>query len=196
MRSRFYAERSRCSTPLTTTPAARLTWVRLRLVSKTSVCDNALMESRIGLHDFLNARYAELNRYAAQLRAKLQQVEIELEAVKTAANAIGVSFVEPQVLHKEAHEPVENEVSSSPAMDLTMKQAALKILEQASDGLTASEILEVMSNKFGMLYPRSSLSPQLSRLKHDGLVDRKDGKWHLTKPQPDISGAGHTNVFE
>jgi len=46
--------------------------------------------------------------------------------------------------------------------------------------MTALEILAAINLKFGTDYPRTSLSPQLSRLKADGRIEREGIVWRLT----------------
>lgn len=70
---------------------------------------------------------------------------------------------------------------SSPYAKLTMKQLVRKALdEHFENGATASQLLDFFRDAWGRNdIVRSSLSPQLSRLKGEGVI-RLDGKtWHL-----------------
>ena len=62
-------------------------------------------------------------------------------------------------------------------------------------GATANELVEFFHNAWGRRdVVRSSLSPQLSRLKDEGFIDREGYNWFLLEPQkqeapePGISG--------
>ncbi|MER8636794.1 HTH domain-containing protein [Mesorhizobium sp. M1182] len=72
-----------------------------------------------------------------------------------------------------------------------MKEAAVQVLREATGGLTTNELLEIINNKLGTTFARSSLSPQLSRLKGDGILYREeDGRWILASdPSLNENGA-------
>lgn len=59
-----------------------------------------------------------------------------------------------------------------------------------SQGLTALEIIEKIYNKYQVLIPRTSLSPQLTRLKNRGLIERDSRVWYVT-PTPLLTGKPH-----
>jgi hypothetical protein len=67
---------------------------------------------------------------------------------------------------------------------LSIKQMILKVLEQEVKfrryGATASEIRESIKDEFGREIEGTSLSPQLSRLREDGLVDVHENRWKRT----------------
>jgi hypothetical protein len=71
---------------------------------------------------------------------------------------------------------------------LTIKQAVLEVLKDRADGMTALDILaEINTRFFSGRVTRTSLSPQLSRLKDDdGKIELKGNKWFYLPPQPNL----------
>src|SRR4051812_30849466 len=69
----------------------------------------------------------------------------------------------------------------SPYGKLTMKELTIQALrDHFPDGATASKLLEFFSAAWGRNdVIRSSLSPQLSRLKRDGWINRDGLRWFL-----------------
>lgn len=67
-------------------------------------------------------------------------------------------------------------------------EAVLEVLRDREDGMTALEILaEINTRYFGGRIARSSLSPQLSRLKDKhGKIDLRGNKWFLLPQQPTL----------
>jgi hypothetical protein len=157
------------------------------------------MESQSALHEFLKTQHAELASRLARLRSQLHQVESELAELKKAAAAIGLALPEftPQPEESDLIDQSETVINSRQKLQsphITMKQAAERILECAANGLTVGEILDIMKRDYDLPYPRSSLSPQLSRLKQDGIVVQKGGKWILRKFAENDLPAG-TGIF-
>jgi hypothetical protein len=60
-----------------------------------------------------------------------------------------------------------------------IKCAILRTLEYAPDGMDAVTILVTINNRLGSNFARTSLSPQLSRLKNDGFVIVTGKIWKL-----------------
>jgi hypothetical protein len=74
----------------------------------------------------------------------------------------------------------------------TIKQAVLEVLREAGRGLTSDEILQKLNTGTMPTLARTSLSPQLSRLRHaDHLLTFRDGCWYLSEP----SANGLLNSF-
>lgn len=62
--------------------------------------------------------------------------------------------------------------------DSTIKGLALNSLKEAfPNGATVSELFAYMVETYGRPQRQSSLSPQLSRLKAEGMIDLSDGVW-------------------
>jgi len=68
----------------------------------------------------------------------------------------------------------------------TIKQAVLEALKHKPEGMTALEILsEINTRYFGGEILRTSLSPQLSRLKdNDRKIILRGNRWHLADEEP------------
>lgn len=60
-----------------------------------------------------------------------------------------------------------------------IKRAVLELLEQNPDGMDALTILVTINYRLGSNFERTSLSPQLSRLKEDGFVSLNRKIWKL-----------------
>ena len=80
--------------------------------------------------------------------------------------------------------PIVKIAPASPYQNLTMKRLIVKALrEHFLNGATAKMLIEFFANAWGRTdIIRASLSPQLSRLKTDGVIDRKGLVWHLVIP--------------
>lgn len=136
------------------------------------------------LRELLTNRISDLQQRITDLYDQLRPLEAELSDAKKALNAIvsssgDLNFSPPTAqLHIGA---------SSPYASLTMKQLALKALsEHFPNGATASQLLQFFKDAYGRAdIVRSSLSPQLTRLKTDGLVERARLVWRRVPPDPD-----------
>lgn len=80
----------------------------------------------------------------------------------------------------------------SPYDKLTIKQLVRKALdEHFTNGATANELLDFFRDAWGRNdIMRTSLSPQLSRLKRDGVITLHGMKWHLVGLAPDHNENG------
>jgi len=76
------------------------------------------------------------------------------------------------------HGRVKGETPTKP--HLTIKEMVLIILKDYPDGLIALDILSKINSHFNQTFIRTSLSPQLSRLKRSGDI-YKIGKFWLLK---------------
>ena len=127
------------------------------------------------LRIFLNSRRNELletiKPLEAEIAAKQRQLDTfrkELADIDRAASAIGMV--------NGLRQPTPSEKSKP-----TIKEAALSVLRRNPAGLAALDILRQINEQFQMSIVRSSLSPQLSRLKADKLI-RQDGiVWLISK---------------
>jgi hypothetical protein len=125
-----------------------------------------------GLRDYIERRRDEIRRQlvpleatAAELRSKLSAADAKLHALTTEAVEIEKAL--------QAIGARENRKTT-----ITIKEAILAVLADAPHGLTSSELLEAMNDKFfeGTLV-RTSMSPQLSRLKTDGKIKQRGEKY-------------------
>lgn len=136
------------------------------------------------LSDFISNRLAELAAEEKPLQAKLRAIVAEREQLNRAAHAAGIALPHAErpalsdlaMLFSDTHAQ-RPKVSS----EKTIKEYVLSILHVEGRGMTALEILAGIKNRYGLDYPRTSLSPQLSRLKADGKITRDGVVWSLTK---------------
>jgi hypothetical protein len=66
---------------------------------------------------------------------------------------------------------------------LTIKQLILRALsEKFRDGATPLELRDFLRERFDRVVDRNSISPQLTRLREEGLIHQSegDGRWRLT----------------
>ena len=125
---------------------------------------------------FLSAREKELRQefealleQRQALRSQMEDVTTRLVRLKNELDEIG-----------KAQQAIGGG-QSEPKIELTIKEAVLKVLEEAKRGLTAQQILAAINERFfnGKI-ARSSLSPQLSRLNHGDHKVKYDGLlWSL-----------------
>lgn len=110
---------------------------------------------------------ARLREALAAKQRELAEWNAELDQIQSALKAIE-----------------ETEIRSQ----LTIKQAVLEVLKDHREGLTALEILSAINTRyFNGNIVRSSLSPQLSRLKDsDGKIELRGHKWFLRPQEPTL----------
>lgn len=65
--------------------------------------------------------------------------------------------------------------------NLTIMEMVVEILKKFPTGLSASNILELIHDRYDNELERTSLSPQLSRLKQRGELSYNNGKWLLAE---------------
>lgn len=134
------------------------------------------------LSDFLTHRRADLLRKIEGCRVELAEYEKELGDIEKAGAALAISFSDVACvissIRDDPYLPETRVEKRNPEM--TMKESALEILRECTGGLTTNDILDVMNDRLKTSYPRSSLSPQLSRLKGEGKVFRENGRWMLS----------------
>lgn len=119
--------------------------------------------SELSLLEFIEMREAEIKERRRILLEELKQLKAARAAIA------GVSGNRP--------------VTQAPAStrELTIKEMALDVVSSSSSPLTAEEILAEMNKKFLKDIQRTSLSPQLSRLRQDERLDYDpdSGRWGL-----------------
>ena len=134
------------------------------------------MDARTDLPTYLSSRHTELSRRRDRVEAELADLYAEIDDVEKAAKAVGIDLSTTASKEQDAQEQIKKDG------ELTIKEAALDVLGRQSNGLTANEILALLDMMHGMQYMRSSLSPQLSRLKGEGKISLRDGRWYLNNP--------------
>lgn len=112
------------------------------------------------LRDFIDSRETAIKEQIKALRAELAEIKLARQALNGGAQDLQTS---PN--------------NSSP----TIKEMVRTILDAAPSGLTAHQILEKINSDYGKDIERTSLSPQLSRLKSDNEVFLDGDMWMLGK---------------
>jgi hypothetical protein len=145
------------------------------------------------LRDFLEYRARELEKLREpllvkmnELRAALTEIDKERKEVSIALNAIDLKERHPQMVI----DAVDDVMKSISNPDMTIKEAVLATLSKYHGGLTANTILAEVNLLLGTSYLRTSLSPQLSRLKGDGFIILEGNIWKLA---PAKSGDAEKN---
>jgi hypothetical protein len=128
------------------------------------------------LEDFISRRRRELAAQAGQLRDQLHVLEAEIDQLDRAAKAAGIPPFDPAAAH-------DIDYVTPHLSERTIKAAVLAVLNEVGRGMTALEILAAINSRFNSSYARTSLSPQLSRLKQQGSIERDGIVWSLGKPK-------------
>ncbi|AMJ62277.1 hypothetical protein [Bosea sp. PAMC 26642] len=159
------------------------------------------------LQEFLHGRMNELATDDASLRRKLALNEQEREQLQKAAKAAGLHLKPiteapppPPATYvlsvgtsqgRATTQGVGMTVSRRPIPEKTIKEAVLEVLGVLGTGLTALDLLSAINAKFDTDYPRTSLSPQLSRLKAEGKITRLGNLWSLAPDAPETNEPAH-----
>jgi hypothetical protein len=102
-----------------------------------------------------------LSRRQAEILDQMRALERELGEIRAAWAA----------LESETGVPAQKQ---SP----TIKDMVRQILLGRPDGLRAKELLREIQDRFGVTIERTSLSPQLSRLRESGEITLVNGRWY------------------
>ena len=153
------------------------------------------------LTEYISLRTTELDKFEKSLREKIVWLSNERESLKriaSVANETATSgFVAPLEIELNALIPQQDRTRAKAG---TMKMAILDALADQPAGLTAVHLLPIINDALGTDYVRSSLSPQLSRLKKEGKVILVDGIWMLfarnEKPSDENSVSGTSEGFD
>lgn len=130
------------------------------------------------LSEFISQRKRELALARAEMLRQLHEIEAELMQLEQALAATAVQTPEkPTKSTTPTMQPSRARRRHSSPIEGTIKYMAIDALKKSPAGLTAQEILSEINLKNDQSYTRSSLSPQLSRLKSAGLIVDESGKW-------------------
>ena len=153
------------------------------------------------VRSILDDHEADIIAQIAALRSQLVPLERELMEVRLAKSAVdrgGLEQDQPRLVFSTAKDErsPEGHVDAwrrkvvfgagskfeSPYARLTIKSLIIKALaEHFSRGATSIQLLDFFSNAWGRSdVVRTSLSPQLSRLRSDGVLFRRGPVWHLS----------------
>lgn len=166
----------------------------------------AMIES---VRDTLNRIERELLAKIEDIKAELSPLEHELLDVQRAVAALDAPIKSSPKTTTNTGVEAERAHWNSPYRQLTMKELTMKALtERYKNGATASTLLEYFRDAYKRDdIARPSFSPQLSRLKADGVLTLKGKIWNLAERDeegPDTSvsepsentGEGDTSPFE
>ncbi|MCW2282492.1 hypothetical protein M2323_000001, partial [Rhodoblastus acidophilus] len=126
-----------------------------------------------------------------EIRARIDAIDKERSELDAALDAI----TGQQVLEGFAKKVFGEQVVFKPLPDRTIKGAVLWTLSEHADGMIALDLLAEVNRRLGTSYQRTSLSPQLSRLKSEGKIILEGNVWKLA-PTTDTAGPApwQTNI--
>lgn len=134
------------------------------------------------LKEFIANRRRELDETEGPLREKLREIAKERDQLHRAALAAGFEIVPvtgsqgPRIFRSPRRLP-----------EKTIKEAVVEILGERKGGMKALDILAEINKRFASSYPRTSLSPQLSRLKGENVIVLENNAWRLASDKPQKS---------
>jgi predicted nuclease with TOPRIM domain len=135
------------------------------------------------VRELLQSRRADLHTKLAPLFAKCTELRkslilTEAEIAKLNAEIKDIDFAVKAL----------DEAQQKKSGNLTIMQAALEVLKDKLEGMTALEILaEINLRFFGGTVRRHSLSPQLSRLKdRDRKIELRGDRWFILPDEPGL----------
>jgi hypothetical protein len=132
----------------------------------------------------LRARRADLWNRLEEVRARGKEYEGEIQQIDAGLRAMEAAVIPVSGSDASLRAVAYHARNANPEVQvLTMKQLVVKALsEHLENGATANEMLDFFARKWGRTeIMRTSLSPQLSRLKEDGAI-RLEGKvWKINR---------------
>jgi len=121
------------------------------------------------LREFVKRRLQELIDAERPLIAQLEEIRQERRELERTAKVVGLGGSGKHTDGTEA------------GQKLTIKEAVVHVLTEKNRGMTALEILREVNSLLSSAYPRTSLSPQLSRLKKEGKIVQSGIVWMLPR---------------
>lgn len=115
------------------------------------------------LRDFIAQREAEVRAQIAKMQSELRELQSAKRAINGAAGG------------KDASPPSGGKA--------TIKDKIRDVLAEHTNGGTSDDIIKWVKSSFGTEVPRTSMSPQLSRLKSEGVVtlNNSTNVWQLAE---------------
>lgn len=152
------------------------------------------------LYAYLERRERELTHQLTTLRAQVEARETELAHVKSAKRQIGnFGSTDKARLGVPTPSEVDEQVSVSPIpmpsqyQTASIKDLVLRALyEHFREGATPAQLREFFRDAYGRSVDRGSLSPQLTRLREDEVVERDGSVWKL----PHLQGSTERELKE
>jgi hypothetical protein len=126
------------------------------------------------IFEFIGERKQELAAETTRLRERLAAIEAEMEMLRRAETAArNMAAHSAHLMHPR---PVSRHIKPN-----TIMADVLEVLEKHPEGLIALDILRKLNEDSERAEPlvRTSLSPQLSRLKQAGFIDLDGAVWKL-----------------
>lgn len=147
------------------------------------------------LTEFLAQRETELLDQIEDVRRSLHPLENELAQVRRAKAIISMEAAPRAPVS--AFEEFD-EIQIAPYAEMTMKQLTIKALrDHFPRGATAQKLISFFSDAWGRAdVQRSSLSPQLTRLKQEGVIGLNGKTWYLVTDEkgPDETSEPDSSV--
>lgn len=126
------------------------------------------------IRQYVKRRREEILDQISVLNAELRDIEI-VESTLEMSGPLNTELPERLESSAQGNSGAES-VAKEPK---TIKEMVLQILAVRPAGETANAILHYLNDRFGRDIERTSLSPQLSRLKGEGKITRENGVWKL-----------------
>lgn len=130
------------------------------------------------LRDFIANRRTEIRREIASLKAEMRELDVAESAI------VGKPLEVPP-----ASRDANGTSSAEGTHSLTLKKMSVDVLTGRPEGAEANRIVDLIKDRFGVEVPRSSLSPQLSRLGAEGVLIRRGYNWKLAEYAAEQSNA-------
>jgi len=113
---------------------------------------------------------ADIDFKMAAHRASMEQLQL------TENNALSLPYEDPSSVGS------YNALSQAPSnyAEWSVKDMILHILRGTPMGHDVRMILNLMNSVFGVEVPRTTVSPQLSRMKQDGVLELHGDVWRMT----------------
>jgi hypothetical protein len=150
--------------------------LRLRCATEVWGCRSPKTQLICGMskiRDLLSDRARTLRNARTRLLSELREIDDEMVEVSLALAAVERKKVSLPIAQ------TEHIVDDLADQDLTIKDMVLEVLGPIAEGAEALTILQFIKDRFGKEIERTSLSPQLSRLKRDGLLDLDGKLWRI-----------------
>lgn len=130
--------------------------------------------------DYISARKRELLEQIEALKGQVADLEA-MESVLKQRHAKGTEYRQaPLEDEPENALGVASAITPRQRFGKTIKQMVLEVLD-AMPGLLSSEVLDAINAKYAIVLERTSLSPQLSRLKAEDQIVAFNNRWRLTE---------------
>lgn len=146
------------------------------------VPDNGLSVIMEKIFTYLSDERKSLEAKIAELKDSIDKIDATVSMLRHGSPTVQ-SLVKPSSKGPRAK-------SGSVKPSKTIKQMVTLILEDHPSGLEALEIIEKIKVRFNEDIMRTSLSPQLSRLKRDKKLRRDNFIWTLITEKPPVKTEG------